>query len=278
MYAYAWCGSLLRDHLVNTVRAVVSVPNLSRVAEVLARKVSKYCSTPEGIIPQSEAYELVLLTLALHDIGKACEKYQKTVISNGSKCGANFKYHEIVSAAIIAEALSTVTGLNDLVKSIITLSVLNHHHAMRDVVDMVSTYKQAYREVVEYSGPYMAEALDLPVEVFTGLGLRSSLANNFVTALRKVCEECCNEVILSNSIRCLIAGVGGRRGGYNFISGGVKNYYSSVTKYLISALSGLISIADNLSAYCERLDRRNLVVNDLLSELNFTCSALRSNP
>ncbi|RLG77677.1 MAG: CRISPR-associated endonuclease Cas3'' [Thermoprotei archaeon] len=273
MVVYAWCGSRLKDHLVNTAKAVLKVRSLDRIAGVIAYKLSNYCSSAEGRISASEARELILLTLALHDIGKACRRYQESVILNGSECKASFRYHEVISAAIVAEALLPVS-LSDPVRAVITLSVLNHHHALRDVKSVATTYLPAYHDVISESGPFIYEASKLPQEIYIDLGLRSPLVRSVVDSLVKVCRKSCNEGKLGDFISYLIAGIRGRPGGYMFLIRGVKRSYGGVTKYLVSALSGLISIADNLSAYCERSDRRNPFVNNLLNELNVTCEAL----
>ena len=273
MVIYAWCGSRLKDHLVNTARASLKVRNLGRIAEVIAYKLSNYCSWAESKISANEAYELILLTLALHDIGKACSRYQESVILNSSECKANFRYHEVVSAAIVAEALLPVS-LSDPVRAAITLSILNHHHALRDIKSVATTYLPAHRDVISESGPFIYDASKLPQEISIELGLRSPLIRSITDSLVEVCRESCNESNLGDFVSYLIAGIRGRPGGYVFLIRGVRRYYSGITKYLISMLSGLISIADNLSAYCERSNRRNPFVNKLLNELNVTCEAL----
>ena len=275
MTVYAWCGSRLKDHLINTARVVLRVRSLSRIAEVIAYKVSNYCNGTEGSISASEAHELILLTLALHDIGKACRRYQESVTLSNCECKPrpSFRYHEVISAAIVAEALLS-SGLSDPIRAVITLSILNHHHALRDVKSIATTYLPTHHNIVSESGPFIHEAAELPQEIYIELKLRSPLARDIVNNLVKVCRECCNVSSLSDFISYLIAGIRGMPGGYMFLVRGVRKYYGGITKYLVSALSGLISIADNLSAYCERSDRRNPFVSSLLNELNVTCEVL----
>jgi len=203
------------------------------------------------------------MSLALHDIGKACSNYQGAVKVMNGKCRAGFKYHEVISAVLVAEALSNLQQLSEPIKCVITLAILNHHYVMRTLKINSRSYYGFINDVLKSSGSIMREAADVLKEISMELDLRSPLVNDVINHLAQLCS-----VDLRNALMYLIAGIAGRPGGYKFLEHEPVSAY-----YLASALAGLINISDSISAHCER-GGNNVFVESILKELGASCNTL----
>lgn len=269
MVLYAWCGSPLGEHSLNTVRVALATPRLRRTAEVLALKLR---ALDDGL-GDVDAIELVLLPLAFHDLGKACVGYQGTVRVKDGECRASFTYHEVLSAALIAKVLSTVPGLRDSVKYVIVSAVLNHHYAMRSL----ERGAMHGSELLKRSGQPSPEAPGLVRGIRAGMSPRSRLAESIVKELEGALEEQIESGGgLPYALNSLLGGLGGLPGGFAFLrpppsSGGLP-------RYIASALTGLVNISDSISAHCER-GGTNVFAEELMRELGTSCGDLiRAEP
>lgn len=267
MHVYAWCNSPLLTHLINTSYVAVRIPKLYKITKVVSLKLHSICG---GSMSREESYELVLLTLALHDIGKACSGYQSTVKERDGRCNASFKYHEIIGASMIAEALSNLIDVHNVVKYVITIAVLNHHYVFRTH----DSYKVIKDNIMNYAGDVLREEL---VEVLKtlgqGLGLSTRSASYVLGEIRNVLtSEGDVNVKTPKYINYLIAGILRKEGGYNYLASSKDD--GSVHS-IVSTLTGLVNISDSISAYCERRgsNGRNIFVEGVLKELNISsCS------
>lgn len=261
MVTYAWCDSRLDQHSLDAVATVKKVRKLDSICYVLAVKLHR-----EVGLNVEDAYELILTAVALHDIGKAFTNYQKTVEGHGNECRANFRYHEVVGASLLAESLIR-TQLNDAAKYLITLAVLNHHYTLRDLrLFTLSNFKQ---EVIRSAGSLVHGVVDDIRTIKSCMSLSSPTASDIFDSLLKVCED---GLDLERSLSYLIAGINKRQGGYEFLRrGGAKTL-----DYLVSATTGLINISDYLSGYCRRPGRRSIFAEKVLEELMISCDTLLS--
>lgn len=260
MVLYAWCGSSLKDHSINTVKAVLAIPRLRRIAEVLALKLQVLSSELSYV----DAGELVFLPLAFHDLGKACNSYQSTVKVESGKCGASFKYHEVLSAVFVAEALSLVPQLKDSIKYVVTSAVLNHHYVMRTYDE----YRESIHEVLKLSCSLAEEVAELIEEIRNEMNLRSRLVNKVVDELVE-CASSCRD--LRRMLNWLLGGIKELWGGYAFLKPSPD--FKKLPRYIASALTGLVNISDSVSAYCERRGN-NVFVEELLKELEISCDSI----
>ncbi|MEM2158388.1 MAG: hypothetical protein QXO72_05185, partial [Sulfolobales archaeon] len=194
---------------------------------------------------------------------KACTNYQKTIKLNKGKCEANFKYHEVVGASLFAEAL-IYSQIDDVIKYVITLAVLNHHHALRDLnLSISSNFKD---EVAITAGELANNLINEIINIKSRLTLRSSAANDVFENLLRICNENIN---LKNTLNYFIAGINGKQGGYEFL---LRNT-TKTSYYIVSSLSGLINISDSLSAHCRR-GGANIFIESILKELGISCNVL----
>lgn len=106
----AWCKvgdyeNRLSDHLFNTLRVALEIERLRSTLRAAALKVSLPFEKEFREKIAEKALTLSLYSITAHDLGKACSKFQETVRYSGDKCEARFYNHEIISSAIAYEAV-----------------------------------------------------------------------------------------------------------------------------------------------------------------------------
>lgn len=264
---YSWCSSLLEEHLANTVKVVYMIPRLRKIIEIIAFKLQLL----DNNLSNEEARELVILPIMLHDIGKACDIYQRTVyVDERGVCKANFKYHEIIGATLISEALSYIPELKNSIKYSITISILNHHYAIR-IFDNY-THKEVISEITNKRYQLVTETIEMLQHLRERTCMRSKLAEEIINKIIYVIS-CLNnkEMDLKDTVYSLLAGIKGGSG-YRFLReiGGEPQRFNKLPYYLASSMTGLINISDNISAHCER-GGTSVFVKDILREVGVTC-------
>ncbi|MCS7109115.1 MAG: CRISPR-associated endonuclease Cas3'' [Sulfolobales archaeon] len=267
MSIYAWCNSPLSKHIIDTAHAVMKVSKLNNICRVVANKL--YIFSKGSNISNDDLYELIVTIIALHDIGKACENYQKTVNTVNGACAARFTYHEVVGAALMAEAIMGV-ALNDSIKYVATVAVLNHHHPLRDLNLSTFNSVELRNEIVGSAGKLMKELSAEIATIMPALNIKSKVTSDLLNNILGICEKGFD---ISKSLNNLITGISGRSGGYQFLIRGL----SKQSSFLTSIVSGLINISDNISAYCRRGNKANVFTEEVLKELGISCGKLYCN-
>jgi len=265
---YAWCDNGLKEHSLNTANTIIKVSKLRNMIKTLSLKLNYLIDGRFEL--RDYIYELLLLTAALHDTGKACRKYQENVKWGEGTCSANFKYHEIISGAIFAEALSLVhNDIDDKLKYVMTLAVFNHHYALRQLDIMCSDIERFIVEIRKVAGDFLEEGIDVIKDVYRGLRFKNSITDLFVSSFEDInisnIEEYIKDILAS--LLC--------RHGYSFI---IKFLENEELNYMASVLTGVVNISDTITAYCERWGcGKNRFAEHLLSELGVLCSDIISS-
>jgi CRISPR-associated endonuclease Cas3-HD len=212
-----------------------------------------------------DIYKLLLVTIALHDIGKACKKYQESVSWDGSKCNANFKYHEIVSGALFAEVLSLVNEIDDRLKYVMTLAVFNHHYALRQLDVRCLDIGNFVIEVQKVAGHFLSDGVYIVKEVCKKLGCESRVINVLTSSFSDINTSNVMEYV-KDLLRSLLCGRG-----YTFITSFLNH---EELNCMFSTLTGVINISDVITAHCERKAREKgyRFAEHLLKELGIVCN------
>ncbi len=271
MEIYAWTNSYLRDHLVNTWNTVLKYRKLDSIARSLAMKITFI--DPE--IDFREAYEVVALAHLLHDIGKATNKYQESIARAmaNSNLKPSFKYHEIVSSCIVETSLDKcIVGSTKgrFLSAILVLTILNHHHAMRNIVvlgreERMAEALEILRNMVIYD-----ELGDIVYDVIRDTGLGSELSLTIMDNVYRAINDINRGAGGKNLIKCFLNYIMtfSRRGYRSWITGLSRfNSLTLVLPYIVNSLSGLVSIADNITASLEREGKPRGISRALLKEL-----------
>lgn len=143
----------LADHLVGTRDEVIKCLNIKTVRCVVKKLSSDLEVKFKDVLKTAE------LAALLHDVGKCMYYYQKQVteIENFEINYMNFKYHEVVSAYIIAKAFNYLkqTTLNPpWLQSLIVQAVLMHHQGLRSLVleKFCEEVEQELNKVIKLGG------------------------------------------------------------------------------------------------------------------------------
>ncbi len=271
MEIYAWTNSYLRDHLINTWNTVQKYRKLDSIARSLATRITFV--DPE--ISFGEAYEVVALAHLLHDIGKATNKYQESIARAMANDGLkpSFKYHEIVSGCIIEAALDKyIAGSTKgkFLSAILILSILNHHHAMRNIVvlgrsERMSESLEIFKNMVIYD-----ELGDIVYDVIRATGLDSELSPTIMDNIFRAINDINRGIKGKDLIKCFLNYL------MTFTRRGYRSWITELSRfsnlvlvlpYVVNSLSGLVSIADNITASLEREGSPRGISRTLLKEL-----------
>lgn len=257
-------------HSIGTVKVINEVEGLRKRAEVVAKRID-----PKN---QANSFYLILLSAALHDIGKGSEKYQQSVKLENGECKASFYMHEVISSSIIFAALEEMNEkeVRELFNSenyhekasILVYCPLLHHYSM----ERIEEFLNRSLSISNYSGPIVKGLTDAIEVILNGGGFMSKP----------------NVKPLSDKIISIVKGLEGNREKleekvrnlkHKFIVKGMLRNKPLMQSYyltsLVSSTLGLINIADTLEASCSRKVKENLgeqrkrrYSEQLLSELN----------
>ncbi len=267
--------------MINVGCFVKSVKRLNNMINVIISRYKRYSGdTLDG----NDIYKLLILAASLHDIGKIGANYQNpnNLRYEDSECKASFKYHEIISGTIIAEALTLPgedIGINDIVKTMITLSVLNHHYALRDLKEMISTdITKLVEEIIRTSGVLTQSSIleleRLQKDLSNILEINNQVSQKLITRIKEVIRIGSDQKSFKSMITRLLWTLRKHRAGYRFVVESINNY--PMTNYFVSIMTGIINVSDNIVAFCERGGSRGEFAESLLKELNLSCKEIMS--
>lgn len=135
----------LDEHLETTRQYLEKI--FSKEGPVIHHRVTTIFSELFNVeVPYSILKEIILLAGYLHDIGKAAEFYQREYedVKRGRKQYISFEGHEVCSSVVVYEIcreyLSNSIGYEAGagLSRVVAAAILQHHHAMRTVRDIVS--------------------------------------------------------------------------------------------------------------------------------------------
>ncbi len=123
------------EYLVDHVNKMIDLLGRSSKTLRMGEKLLEQCIQGTGISPEISYYDLLLITIVFHDIGKAVYR-EKTMWALREKKQPYFTGHEIFSAVFLDEITSVLAEeYPDKYSKKIMLpaiySVLYHHHSMK---------------------------------------------------------------------------------------------------------------------------------------------------
>ena len=133
----------LEDHSQDT--GILGSIFLGDTTDVLLNRLESLYRLYMGDKLEDRIVELVplcvFLSQTLHDIGKAGDIYQKSLSEKNrddatGKIAATFSGHEIFSSVILYKVFERLTR-SSLIAALFALSVLQHHHAMRTIRELL---------------------------------------------------------------------------------------------------------------------------------------------
>lgn len=147
--ARAWCKvgnyeNWLADHLFTSLKVTLELEKLNKSLYISSKKASNFFDKQNRDKIQIIALTSSLYSIIAHDFGKACSKFQSTVYADDkNQCHANFRFHEIISGAIVYEFVKR--NINEIIEievpqedqlksfiySTIIYPVISHHQAMK---------------------------------------------------------------------------------------------------------------------------------------------------
>jgi len=196
----AFINHPLSDHIKGCKEILDSFLRKNKGYTVIAAKRLKIASRGKLSLKPEEVEELINLSVILHDIGKAHNYFQENFDEN---CGcrdkdAGFPYHELLSAGMCYKHIQTWTAENAHQKKLLlTLSIINHHHAFKDTlkkvfyIDQSSSALSLLLKIVK-KGLYVGnlqetlKAYGINIE---DLSLTANDVENFITWMRKSQER-----------------------------------------------------------------------------------------
>ncbi len=137
----AFISQSLIDHLEGCIKIVDTFFEKNPTyANLVARRL-RIASEGQINLKEDRIKTLIKLAVLLHDVGKAYKYFQRN-FDDKCKCKrkVGFQHHEILSAvACYKYGSHNENSLSIKEKLLLTLSVLNHHHAFKDAISRIVT-------------------------------------------------------------------------------------------------------------------------------------------
>jgi len=252
-YTSEKCYCSLEEHLINTLKTVL-YSHLSKRVKAVSKRIQPLAGVRDEPDWQ-DLYNILLLPVLLHDIGKAIEKYQKM--------RKGYWLHEVFGALILYDLLEIdrvkqvldERSLNvNLVKPIVIYPVLLHHYSFRDIKDIHEGSKDYEVDPsTRLAGETLSRLIDVLIDKLKSLhsemggmnlliyilqAFRSDLHEYSFTVKRKLSKHL--ETVETN-LKTNISNLGKKLDGARYI---VSTHISSVT--------GVVNASDYLAASIER--------------------------
>ncbi|MEM4949547.1 MAG: CRISPR-associated endonuclease Cas3'' [Candidatus Jordarchaeales archaeon] len=135
----AFAGQSLSSHIEGCLAVFKSFAEKNEnYFEVASRRLRS--ALKDTTVPPERLEEIARLAILFHDVGKAYNKFQARFDDNCSQVKeGGFQYHEVASAAMCYKFLNSQGDAWSMIeKALLALSILNHHHASRNSIKMMS--------------------------------------------------------------------------------------------------------------------------------------------
>ncbi len=194
----AFIGQSLIDHVEGCIQiADRFLEKNPTYASVVSRRL-RAASGGKINLNEDKIKKIIKIAVLFHDLGKAYMYFQRNF---DEKCQCKkevgFQHHEILSAVACYKYGEHNGNLSNEEKLLLTLSVLNHHHAFKDAISKIVTAlpyistllddltKIAKSQICENNNLKILEKYGTPIEAIKkAIEISRQDINNFQTWLR----------------------------------------------------------------------------------------------